>query len=68
MSTQPTQHYSLHFQELHEIKVMLGQLGRLYFLNFLEMRQNTCRKQFWYGAQRKVLESAGLVGDDLAVL
>ena len=49
-----------HFLEMQ--KIMLGQLGRHYFLNFLEMRRTTCRKKFRNGAQKKVPESAGLVG------
>ena len=35
---------------------------------FSEMRRTTSRKKIWNGAQKKVLESGGLVGDDLAVL
>ena len=59
------QHDFLNFLEMQQI--MLGQLGRHYFLNFLEMRRNICREKFRNGAQKKVPESAGLVGDDLAV-
>ena len=56
----------MQFLEMQQI--MLGQLGRHYLRNFLEMRRKTCRKKFRNGAQKKVPESAGLVGDDLAVL
>ena len=38
------------------------------FMNFLDMRRATSRKKFRNGAQRKVSESAGLVGADLVVL
>ena len=53
-------HYFVKFLEMR--KIMLGQRGRHYFGNFLEMRRKTCRKKFRNGAQKKVPESAGLVG------
>ena len=59
------QHYLLDFLEMPQISS--GQRGRHYLSNFLEMRQISCRKKFRNGAQKKVPESAGLVGDDLAV-
>ena len=49
-------------------KILCGQRGRHYFLNFLDMRRNTRRKKFRNGAQKKVPESVGLVRDVLAVL
>ena len=55
-----------HFLETPQISS--GQRGRHYLRNFLEMRRKTCRKKFRNGAQKKVPETAGLVGDDLAVL
>ena len=58
--------YLLNFLEMPQISS--GQRGRHYLRNFLEMRRNTCRKKFRNGAQKKVPESAGLAGDDLAVL
>ena len=49
------------FLEIREIT--LGQLGRHYFSHFQEMRRKACRtKQIRNGAQKKVPESAGLVG------
>ena len=60
MSTQLTQHYLLHFQELHQDFV--GSNPELAIL------AKTCRKKFRNGARKKVPESAGLVGDDLADL
>ena len=53
-------HYLLSFLETH--KISSGQRGRHYFGNFPEMRRKTCRKKFRNGAQKKVPESAGLVG------
>ena len=53
-------HYFVKFLEMQ--KIMLGQLGRHYFRHFLEMRRISCRKKFRNGAQKKVPESAGLVG------
>ena len=43
-------------------QIMLGQLGRHYLLNFLEMRRQTCRQKFRNGAQKKVPKPPGLVG------
>ena len=57
MSTQLTQHF-LTFLEMQ--KIMLGQLGRHYFLNFLEMRRSTRRKKSGMGPRKKVPESASL--------
>ena len=49
-----------YFQEMPQISS--AHRGRHYLLNFLEMRRKTCRKKFRNGAQKKVPESAGLVG------
>ena len=53
-------HIFNHFLETPTITY--GQLGRHYFWHFLEMRRTSCRKKFRNGAQKKVPESAGLVG------
>ena len=53
-------YYLLSFLEMQQISS--GQRGRHYLRNFVEMRRTTCRKKFQNGAQKKVSESAGLVG------
>ena len=53
-------HYLLNF--LGMLQISSGQRGRHYLNNFLEMRRKTCRKKFRNGPQKKVPESAGLVG------
>ena len=53
-------HNLLNFLEMPQISS--GQRGRHYLSNFQEMRQILCRKKFRNGAQKKVLESAGLAG------
>ena len=55
-----SRHNFMHFLELR--KIMSGQQGRHCFSQFLEMRRKTFRKKFRNGAQKKVPESAGLVG------
>ena len=55
-----SRHNFMHFLEMP--KKSSGQRGRHYFLNFLEMRRKMCRKKFRNGTQKKVPESAGLVG------
>ena len=52
----------MQFLEMH--KMMLAELGRHPFLNFLDMRRKTCRKKSEMGPRKKVPESAGLVRDD----
>ena len=60
MSSPLTRRNLWHFQEMPQISS--GQRGRHYLLDFLKMRRKTCRRKLWNGAQKKVPESAGLVG------
>ena len=64
MSTLLTRRNFGYFLEMP--KISSGQRGRHYWRNFLEMRRTTCRKKFRNGAQKKVRESAGLVGGSWA--
>ena len=71
MSTPLTLHYFLHFQELHEIlstKTQTWPSWLRFFFEFPGNAVNNLHKKIRNGAQKKVLEPPGLVGDDLAVL
>ena len=62
---------SPHFQEIQfpgTVKNGVGSAGSTLFFEFPGNAAKTCRTKFRNGAQKKVPESAGLVGDDLAVL
>ncbi len=62
--------FGLHmFTQNREMReVTLGQPTQHYFTHFPAPLQETCKRHIRNGAKKKVLESAGLVGTDLAVL